>query len=572
MKALIFALVVIPPLLLFHFQPVPSFTMEFAAFFILTILFVVVAICYSQSIAFPKFGAIWVFLGVVWLGVGAAHSEVMPVNDRWAFVFWLIGFLSLVVFGSLVRLMGREKAVSIFAYSLVVMAFFQCLIGFFEHYGILGKYIPWMNYSSGRFSGTVAQPNAAAFSIFLGIVSLFYLFLIRKASWLIVIVILFIFSYFSYLTYSRSFYVYLSVFMVFIFVVFASSKLGAADKARITSPVLAIFILVPVAAIGLGSSIDSGTRYLFSTIGIESVESDSSQRVKDFSGSVRLCEWSKALEHMGGGSFSLLGYGHGSYSKFSAANTTDATIGCSRNLLWNHSHNLLINALVEWGWLGLATVLGMAVFCLLNAFRVTSGEIRYFYLLNFSAFLIYSFLEFPLWNIYFLIVFIFLVSVGSHSWKISFSKALIPKAIGLAFMVVLLVGFTNSLNVYLRVSSVFNSGVASEGDLRWLYLYGADDLWGDRVILTRYYKFMPEPYQYSQQLQEVDAILSLQRHPVALVRKGLLHFLSGEELQYCRTERLLERQYPKYLGQLERELILVAGSSVFDVKGSFSCN
>lgn len=569
MKSLIYALFVVPPLLLFHFQPIPGFPMEFMAFFFLVLSFLILVIFYGDKVAFPKLGVLWVIIGLVWVAVGIDHKPNFPVNSHWVFVFWLVGFLSLIVSASVVNIFGRKNVILIFSTSIVSMASVQCFIGFLNHYGLMGEFFSWMNYRTGRFSGTVAQPNAAAFSIFLGFISLFYLFFVGRISAVSTYLLSYVLIYFSFITYSRSFYIYITVFLILL--VFAFFRLRLYLKPRFSLSIFFAFFIIPFLATFSAKYIDDGFRQMFSGFGIENLSSDSSERINDFSGSGRLCEWSKTYDHLYNDTFPLLGFGHGSYSGFSADNTTELTLGCSKNLLWNHSHNLFVNALVEWGWIGLAAIILSILILFISAlYRPENGR-KYYYICGLGVFIIYSMLEFPLWNVYFLIVFSFMVSMNSIFWKVEFSSHIVTKLIGGTFALVLGFGAINAFYVYLNVSSIFNSSSVGEKELRWLYLYGSDSLWGDRVILTRYYKFLPEPYQFDQQLLEVNALLDVQRHPLAIIRKGVLYYLIGDEGQFCSVANVLENQYPKYFFQLKKDLNVVIGSPDFNASRVFSC-
>jgi hypothetical protein len=566
MKAVLSALLIVPPLLLFHFQPLPSYPTEFLSAGLLVIITTSVVVFRSEPIAFPKVGIAWILLGCIWLIVTFTSDAALEVKERRLFFVWIIGCLALLARSIFGRSRGGQERISFFAICILLMAFLQSVIGFLNHYGVLGAYVSWLNYAGSRFSGTVAQPNMAAFSLFLGIASSLYLYLANRISSSLFFGVFSALLYFSFITYSRSFYLYLVILLFFFGVYAFFNKEGV--KYRWFS---AFLVLVPVLVFSVAKPIDEKISYFFNEYyGLED-KYDPSERLNQFSDSARLCEWSKSYDALVNNDFSLFGNGIGSYSIFSSEYTSEANLSCSLDKRWSHSHNILINSVVEWGWLGFLAVALSWVFALIMILKASRGKERFYGLSLFSAFFVYSLIEFPLWNIYLLVVFLIFLSLYSPVWMVRFPSRDVFKGLSILFLALMMWVGGSSFNVYLKVSEIFNAESPSERQLRWLYLYGSDSMYGDVVTLTRYYKFLPEPHSYEEQLMEVNALLDVEAHPILLVRKGLLHFLNKDGDEFCRVYDLLEYQYPRFFAQLNSDLNSVKNISAFRVSDTLPC-
>ena len=171
-------------------------------------------------------------------------------------------------------------------------------------------------------------------------------------------------------------------------------------------------------------------------------------------------------------------------------------------------------------------------------------------------FLSYSMLEYPFWNFYFLAVFLIFVTLLDDELPVKCSSTFVPKISAFMLGSVFCVVIYSTVFHYFEITEIFNKKEVSVNDKRTLYSLGSNSLYGGDAVLVRYYRFLPEPTQISQQILEAKNILAWQPNPLALTRLTLLGML-GSEFDACLSYRQLKRKYPRFIRVLNSDIVLL---------------
>ncbi len=555
MRFIIFITLFFPPLIFAHFYPFTNFIEQAvaASFLILGLVFVLLEI--NKKFSVTRFVFLWAALGILWLFVGFSNDLPRSSTWLWHLLFWVFGLCALLLGGIVKNKLESDSLAILIAWALVFSSLLQVLVGLIQYYGLLELIFPWANYGGSRLSGTLGQSNMTAFSLSLGCLSslfLFYEFRLSRSLFFLVSVFL-IFAIF--LTGSRSAAIYALVFIV---ASVAVILFGFQVSRKRIAFGLSSFILILIAGYGLTPFIDETlTNYTSAWTSSEQGGGERSiERFSDFSSNERLCEWEKTLQFLSSGKVEALGQGLGTYSSFSFQRDMAEMTDCGVDKMWDHPHNLMISALVEWGWVGFLVV-GLMLFYVFRLILKKDKDCSWFFVSSaILMFLSYSMLEYPFWNFYFLAVFLIFVTLLDDELPVKCSSTFVPKISAFMLGSVFCVVIYSTVFHYFEITEIFNKKEVSVNDKRTLYSLGSNSLYGGDAVLVRYYRFLPEPTQISQQILEAKNILAWQPNPLALTRLTLLGML-GSEFDACLSYRQLKRKYPRFIRVLNSDIVLL---------------
>ncbi|WP_339782555.1 Wzy polymerase domain-containing protein [uncultured Marinobacter sp.] len=554
MKYIIFLTLVFPPLVFAHFFPFTDFLEQFLTATLISIGVGTLLFAKSKRIVVPKLFLFWVMLGSLWLFVGALSDYARSSSWLWYLIVWVIGGAVFLIGGKLKETIGSERSSNLVAYSLLLTASLQVIIGLIQYYGVLELLFPWANYGSSRLSGTLGQPNLTAFSIAIGVASALYVFLNSEISRFSLCLILASFIFTIFLTGSRASAIYLFILLSMLGVNFFFGK-----KSKRPKIIFSIIALVGIVTVSYFSVpvVDRNVINILSQWGIgkELDDQRGQDRFSDFSSNERFCEWNKSFNTLLSGQASFSGEGLGSYARYSFKMDLQNAQKCKSKNMWDNPHNILISAFIEWGVFGFLFILGFIAYLFIFFFKLRKSSVWFFSSSIISMFFIYSMLEYPLWNLYFLTVFIFIITITDDFIVYNFSSRIFSFFIGVAFLLSFSMVSYNSVLSYTKITSIFNSKDVGSSEKTDLYSLGSNSLYGGAAIIVRYFRFLPEPYQISEQIAEARNVASWQPHPLVITRLALLSSMSSIH-DACSYVWLLEEKYPRFVAVLNSDIEL----------------
>ena len=552
MRLIIFLTLVFPPLVFAHFYPFTDFLEQFLTATLISIGFVALLFDKTKRIIVPKLFLFWGTLGILWLFVGGLTDNVRSSSWLWYLIVWVIGGAVFLIGGKLKEMIGSERSSNLIAYSFLLTASLQVIIGLIQYYGALELLFPWANYGSGRLTGTLGQANLTAFSLAIAVVSAIYVFLNSEVSRFSLCLFLLFFVFTIFLTGSRASAIYLLILLCMLSLSFFFGE--KSKRPRIAFSIIALVVTVTVSYFST-PVIDRNAIDVLSQWGIgkEIDDQRGQDRFSDFSSNERFCEWKKPVNSVLSGQTSFLGAGLGAYARYSFKMDLQDAQECKSKNMWDNPHNLLISAFIEWGVFGLLLVLSFISYLFLFFVNLRKNNVWFFSSSIISMFFVYSMLEYPLWNLYFLAVFIFIITITSDFIVYNFSSRIFPFFIGVIFLLSFSMVSYNSMLSYTTITSIFNREDVGSSEKMDLYSLGSNSLYGGMAIIVRYFRFLPEPTQISEQIAEAKNVAAWQPHPLAITRLALLSSMSSAH-DACLYVWLLEEKYPRFVAVLNSDI------------------
>lgn len=387
----------VPFLSILRTGPLNSFFLESYSLFAALIIVLTTATTGLLRTRLPSSSIYFAILAVFWWIQARAMALTYPgLNDM---VVWTFVILALTVWAcrAWVEHLGHEKTVSVLAWILVWACCIQAAIGWMQYSGTAASYRGWLMYHPNTIEGQLGQRNHFGHYLMWGVLSVGYLWSVRRMTWWFAIPMMLYFG----------------------------ATLGITGSRTVFAYIVALALLLPLWRIVGGKTTNRSTvllgiatvTVLFGQFAIEPLLqwfgygdhlSSAAERMSNhaFGQSGRDYEWRKAWHIFL--SAPWFGHGWGSYSL--QGFLADPTIYANgfrqydSNVLFTHSHNSLLNLLAEMGIIGTLLVMGGLAWCIRSVLSIRTPT-SLFLLSVLSVSLVHSLLEYPLWYIYFLTVF-----------------------------------------------------------------------------------------------------------------------------------------------------------------------
>lgn len=267
----------------------------------------------------------------------------------------------------------------------------------------------------------------------------------------------------------------------------------------------------------------------------------------------------------------VTGIGPGNYPKFSyQADLSIPPEGIVAGT-WSHSHNLFTMLLVEFGLVGVSVAVVFVFFIAYLGLRSSIDLPRFFSIGALGLLFIHSNLEFPLWYLWFLILFCLLLTNlfdvreyrGESSW--------LKPALGLTGMAMIVALVINTGSQYSRVVQVAMDSDRDRSDFQALSILANDSLMGPFAILRKYRDFAPESSNIEWQLREVRRIKAWNPKDLVVLREFSLLVLGGDITSACKVAKEVAYRYPNSAPIMLDHILLVEGLPAADIAGLLNC-
>ncbi|XXQ67658.1 Wzy polymerase domain-containing protein [Neisseriaceae bacterium B1] len=423
---------VVPFLSIYRVGPLNSFFLEAGSLVGVLVLVLLSACSGCLNVKLPR--ASWYLLAMAvfwWLQARLMSLTYLGLSDMVSGTFLVLALGCWAVRGWVAKI-GVERALSVLAAVLVVGCTIQAAIGWMQYLGWAGKFSGYLMYRAGIVEGQLAQRNHFGHYEMWGMLSLAWLWGQRRLPTWATLGLMTLFASVMGLTGSRTIFGYVAALALLV------PSVGWLSGSLKTRTALG-FVLAAVWVVALQFGIEPVLN-VFSGDNVQSA----AERLggSQFGGSGRGYEWQKAWTVFL--SAPWFGYGWGSYALQGFLTNVYPTgfRPYEGNVLFTHSHNSFLNMLAEMGLVGTFLVLGGLVWTLLGCLKRRFGAAGLFILGLVSVSLVHSFLEYPLWYIYFLSAFVLFLGFvplnADEAREVMYSRARWQTGLGAAMAVLCL--------------------------------------------------------------------------------------------------------------------------------------
>jgi len=498
------------------------------------------------------------------------HIYFVGNNYYVALLFFIMGLVALAI---TTMIDGDDKALKnmmlVLCWSLVISATIQAVIAYLQY---TGKAANWSDYilvspdnpgDGSNIFGNIGQPNQFTDFISIGVVALCYLFLVGQINLIVFIVYALLFSLAVTFTARRGVLLYY-VIMLFtagwVWLRNLKDQEKSAQFKRVALVIGGIFvglILVQFAFPKIVALISSNPSSV--STGIERLSGDAIGQ----STYRRFYEWYKALVMFTQHPF--FGVGWYQYPREGIyIMLTEQFMYIPQNMkLYTHSHNSLFNMLAETGFIGtFITIIygiGYSIFVLLRKVRTLESL---FAVLLMIPILTHSFLEYPLWYAYFMVLLIIFLAFAPA--KYSLKNSLGSKVIGSIVVAFLLLFAYNSYQMNTELTNYTQTPTDSDDYISNVTglekIVDSDSIWSLSAMMVLDNYIMPGSQvtnavmSPADQLKYVDKLANALPYPGALFKQIIMHKVTGDSKGANFYANVLVHAYPYYQQQFIQQL------------------
>lgn len=557
--ALLLLIFLVPPLIPIHDFPNGSFWNEWSAGFLILLAFALVWLVPSKKITLPSALFPWLLWGAS-LFISALHAKYHLMTPIYMYgFFWCLGAFLIVAVGEVKAKFGFSHVFLSIAVVLLFSSLAQSLIGFFRFYGLMAwvsRDLAYMH--SDRMLGILNYPTISGFSIWLGVYSLIYLFCKRLVGFFGLIVAGIPMLAAIVATGDRASALYgacfLFVFLVFFLRARVTRQYGELDLYRYLKGFLTILLLMVICFSGFNKFNRSFGQYVESLGYIHNGDFNRHpfKRGKEGVLGIRGTEFRKAL-HLAHSHF-WLGIGPGNYPYQSFRLNSVIKDPVREGTINTHTHNIFSMILAEEGVIGVV-VLCIGLFLLsMWWWRLGICEEAVFSGLVLGAFFVFSNLEFPLWYLNFLAIFLIFSTLISpirshdidHGWVKS-SASLLTLLVGGAVAINVAMGFH-------EISSIALDKELSAKDRNVLSGWGLDGALEKTALIKIERYVLPSPNNIGSQLNMLNKLIYSLPLSKALLDKAILLEFEGNNNAACILATKTASSYPGVVSQYESEM------------------
>ena len=377
--------------------PASGFYLEAASAAGLTVLLFLTARQKLFSTKIPPLSFLLLAMAAFWWLQARLMNLIYPgMNDIVSWVFVLLA-ISAWACRCLVARFGQERIVTLFAWSLFIGALLQSCVAIMQFAG--WSDIPLLQgiiaYSGGTVNGQLGQRNHLGHYLMWGILAAAYLHSQRKIPAPYGAICLTVMTAVLGLVNSRTILGYIAaISLILPYWYFHSGK----PSRRIILSMAAAISLAALFQFSMNTFLETFTHIRYETA-VERIGNSS------FSGSLRQIEWNKAIAAFR--SAPLFGHGWNSFAQQTfLLNAEQHNLSNNiLNVLFTHSHNIILQLLAETGISGTLLVAVTLMTGFAGLLKRPGTPASLFLLCTLTVSMCHSMLEYPLWYVYFLIPF-----------------------------------------------------------------------------------------------------------------------------------------------------------------------
>lgn len=540
-------MMIVPTLWPVHLEPLTSYWTEWIAGVMLLIAWGFAFLGTPEDMVLPR--AIWPWLA--W-GLSLTLSVLTNHYDLWspvifAGIFWAAGLLALLVGAEFRERLGLERFLFILAVAMAILGVVESLFGLARYYGMLAWITPYLAHlNTSRLAGFFNYPTLTGFSLWLSLLALGYLFWRRYLGWVWFGLGALAIAIGIIATGNRSSLLYwFCLVVVCAIVAWRQFRQGDRESAkRMTAGALVITVAAGL-AIPLFAEMDrtlgpymEAHGYIHRTTQMDNLYS---RKKGDFWG-IRGSEFRKAI--VMAKQSPVFGIGPGNYAYHSFLLDSKVKGAVREGTINTHSHNIFSMLLAENGLFGLLVFIVSSVLLIRwwwwlgpTPEAVFTGGI----LLDFFAF---SNLEYPLWYLNFLVIFMLFCGIVSPGRRERLHSGYIKP---LTAVVVLVAGGLLAWDGFIgfaAISGVPQNRIASADTARKLEHWFSSNLWAADAGVVFEQVTIPAKMDIPDQLSLADQVIEHFPSPPALLHKVMLLDFSGKHDQACAWAERAANSYP----------------------------
>ena len=567
---LLAVITIVPFAIPYAYFPVSKFYSESTSLIAGVLLFLV-AVWARQEIKFSPIAIASFLFAVFMLIQPLVVKTYFPGNNYYvALLFFILG---LVAIGVTTMIDGDDKSrdtvMLTLCWTLVISATLQAVIAYLQYSGKasgLAQYIlvsPDNPGDGSNIFGNIGQPNQFTDFISIGVVALCYLFFIGQINLLVFVLYALVFALAITFTARRG------VLLYYMIMIFTAGWVWLRNFKKTETAINYRKTLVIVVGFFVGLIL---VQTLFpKIIGLLNAHPENTLTgLNRFSeGQIgqstyrRFYEWYKAIvlfaEHP------LFGVGWYQFPREGIyIMMTERFMSIPQNMkLYTHCHNSLFNMMAETGIIGtVITVgygLGYSIWLLLR--RINTVQSLFIVLLMIPI-LTHSFLEYPLWYAYFIVLLAIFLAFSPA--KYSLKNSLAFKGVGTVIVALLMVfaynsyQMNNQLMAYTQTPTDYDDFTANVTGLE--HLVDSDSIWSMSAMMVLDNYIMPGSQATnavmspSDQLRYVDKLANAMPYPGALLKQIIVHKMVGDNAGANHYADIMVHAYPYYQQQFIQQL------------------
>lgn len=579
MNSLWLLILVAPFFIPAHFYPIPTYPEELLAAVLITALAIAAVISSKRQLRVNQLLFWWFGIGVVWLVSWIFNQKTVVSGGFFYQLFWMFGVFALIGAAGLNQTLGKEKVGRVSARTLVFSGFLYAAIGLFGYYGGLKFVIPWMASDHSRLVGIMSHPNLSGLYLSISLAAFGYFIYVRKHRLFEFrsLVFILIVCLAGVLTGSRAFFLILFAQLLLTVLWFLVSRRSERNPATGLPQAFKYQILVTFVSVALFFAyppVDGLISQKLTEGGVLNRQSSSEMLAERFNRTEqpRLGEWRKILQGVEVIDNLWVGMGPGAYSEFSVA-ADDVIENPFRNgKTWRNAHNIFLMAFVEWGIVGVTFITAFFVFLIICFIKAERNAVNYFVWLALLAILTHNLVEFSLWHLQFLVVFLVLLSTQTKNLSLKLTSPSLRWFVVIPVVLLTIWMSTTSTRDFFKMVDLFAKADVGEEDVRTLDLIAQNSLWRPYARMVMYYRLNPYATGIENQLKEATAIAEWSPGNLVLMRQASLTAALGQEELACDRIARATELYPAIIPTLEEELVyLKSKGSPFDLSRMMSC-
>ncbi|MGQ7274392.1 O-antigen ligase family protein [Marinobacter sp. V034] len=489
--------------------------------------------------------AVFLFLGLLAvLAVSVAlNSYAYETAWRWYLIAFIVCVMALVAASEL-KAYDPQKFYNTLSHFLWAGCFIYAAMSLLKYYGLLTLVFSWVEPGGGRLSGVWGQSNLTTTTCWLGLLAGAVVFSRkeRKGWWYASILI---FGWTLASAASRMSWLMVTGLLALIFVSYLS-RYRAEDTLGASRMLLRGVVLV-VILLFVAPLLNQPLREALVSFGLLDGSSVVSLAGRDvFHDGARLTELVKLFSVMDTFSVSqwFFGVGPGHYPAFSYhADMLLPPEGLIAGT-WLHSHNLFSMIFVEFGLVGLVVLVAFVVSIALAALKAPMNLRRFFSIGAIGLLFIHSNLEFPLWNLWFLVLLCLLMTNLFDVKELKGDSKWLKPVAGICGLLMVLALLVNVGYQYSRIVDVALNSQRDKQDYQALAFLANDSLMGPYAVLRKYRDFAPEAANIDWQLQEVRRMKAWQPRDLVVLREFSLLILKQDMREACKVAEQAAYRYP----------------------------